>query len=225
MATNRKLVFATSEIYHVFNRGVDKRVVFTSKRDYQHAIDSINYYQFATVPFRFSQYLLLQVEERSRMFTQIIHNAKKEVSILAYCLMPNHFHLILKQERDQGISRFVANFSNSYTKYFNARHDRNGALFQGPFKATHPDTDEEVIHLTRYLHLNPVTAYLIDPTKLENYPWSSFPEYMSLTDKQICDTSFVKSIFSTAEKYKQFVLDQVDYAKELAQINHLTINE
>lgn len=139
--------------------------------------------------------------------------------------MPNHFHLILKQLTDNGVSRFVSNVSNGHAKYFNAKHRRVGPLYQGPFKAVRVETDEQLLHLTRYVHLNPVTAFLIEPKDLENYSWSSLGEYLGKKNKGICTVELVRNFFKNNDDYRKFVFDQVDYARELEKIKHLTFEE
>lgn len=90
----------------------------------------------------------------------------QHLEIISYCLMPNHFHLLVKQVIDHGIVKCLNNFSNSYTRYFNIRHDRVGPLFQGRFKAVRIETDEQLLQVSRYIHLNPVASSLIEETKV-----------------------------------------------------------
>lgn len=222
MPTNRKVVFANDEIYHVFNRGVEKRPTFTDKRELDRSIITLDFYRFANLPLKLSRFLNLPEVERSKL-KQTLDSFEKLVEVICYCLMPNHFHFLLKQRTDVGISTFTANFTNSYTKYFNTKHERIGPLFQGLFKAVHIESDEQLIHVSRYIHLNPVSSYLIEPEELENYKWSSFPEYMGLSNKNISNPKLVSDLFPSKEKYKQFVLDQVDYARKLEQIKHLVL--
>ena len=173
---------------------------------------------------RLSSYYDLSTKEREAFQISLTDkNKDKIVEILAYCLMPNHFHLILRQKQDNGISNFVANFSNSYTKYFNIKHKRPGSLFQGPFKAVHVETDEQLLHLSHYIHINPVSSGVIKPEKLEEYFWSSFPEYLGKSQLAICDTNWLSGFFSTKKKYKQFVFDQIGYAQKLESIKHLAL--
>ena len=188
-------------------------------------METIRYYQFAEIPVRFSYYLLLSRNERLLLMKQLVAQAKKEVSIFAYCLMPNHFHFMGKQLRDKGISRFVANITNSYTKYFNTKHKRVGPLVQGTFKAVRVETDEQLIHLSRYIHLNPVTSFLVEMAKLDNYSWSSYLEYLGKKDMGICDTTVIKSHFPAIDNYRQFILDQAAYARELKKIAHVSIED
>lgn len=225
MATNRKLIFANGEIYHVYNRGVERRPVFMDKKEHQRAVDLLNYYRFANLPMRYSQLLSLPPQAQKAVWQRLRKEGIYEVNIFAYCLMPNHFHLILKQTNDGGISRFLANVSNSYTKYFNTKHRRVGSLFQGPFKAVHVETDEQFLHLTRYVHLNPVASFLIKLDDLESYSWSSFSEYMGENQTSICDTAWIQAHFATVQSYRKYVYDQAGYAQELEKIKHLSIDE
>lgn len=222
MPTNRKVVFAQNEVYHVFNRGVEKRPTFTDKRELDRGILTLDFYRFANLPLKLSRFLNLSEIERSKL-AHTIESLEKVVEIVCYCIMPNHFHFLLKQKIEGGISVFMANFTNSYTKYFNTKHERVGPLFQGLFKAVHIESDEQLIHVSRYIHLNPVTSFLIKLEELKNYQWSSYPEYIGLSSKNIANPELVLNLFPSREKYKQFVLDQADYARKLEQIKHLIL--
>lgn len=223
MPSNRKIVFANDEIYHVFNRGVEKRPTFISKRELERALLTLDFYRFSKLPFKLSRLLTLPEDERLKVIQYIYDECQKIVEIIGFCLMPNHFHFLLKQKQDGGISTFVSNFTNSYTKYFNTKHERVGHLFQGQFKAVHIGFNEQLIHVSRYIHLNPVSSFLIKPDQLENYYWSSYPEYIKTPAKSIADKEVILEQFSSVDKYKQFVLDQVDYAQKLEQIKHLIL--
>lgn len=221
MATNRGLVFANGEIYHIFNRGIERRKIFGDKREYQRMIDLVNFYRFANLPVRYSRYHELKAFDSTLIWEKLQKLNNLEVSIICYSLMPNHFHFVLKQQKEHGISRFMANISNGYTKYYNIRHLREGPLFQGVFKGVCIETDEQLIHVTRYVHLNPVTSFLIKSANLENYTWSSFPEYLGINQNSMCEKFDVLSNFSSKEEYKRFVFDQIHYAQELHKIKHL----
>ena len=150
--------------------------------------------------------------------TTTILNDNKIVDIICYCLMPNHFHFLLKQKRDGGITEFISKLSNSYTKYFNVKNERVGPLLQGEFKSVHVDTDEQLIHLSRYIHLNPLVGYVTK--NLDDYRWSSYPEYTGEVDRKTCAKEIVLDLFKSKEDYINFVLDQADYAKTLEAIKH-----
>ena len=138
--------------------------------------------------------------------------------------MPNHFHLIIKQVAPKGISNFLADFQNSYTKYFNVKRDRVGPLFQGPFKSVHVKNDEYLLHLSRYIHLNPVSSFLIKQNQLTNYPWSSFSKFCE-NKTGLCEKDIILNNYATNESYQDFVLDYAEYSQSLEMIQHLTFNE
>lgn len=137
--------------------------------------------------------------------------------------MPNHFHLLLKQVADNGISEFIGKISNGYTKYFNTKHNRVGPLLQGAFKAVPIETDEQLLHLSRYIHLNPFVTEL--SKDLNTYKYSSYREYMDLDSKDLCSKELVLNFFKTAKEYKKFIDDHSSYAIELERIKHLLLDE
>ncbi len=225
MPDSRKITFANGEIYHIFNRGVEKRPIFTDKREYNRALETLRYYLFANIPVRFSKYLQIKSEERTKLIHRLYMENKKIVDILAFSLLPNHFHLLLRQVEKGGITRFMTNFSNSYTKYFNAKNERVGPLLQGLFKAVHAETDEQFLHLTRYIHLNPVLSFIVDIERLADYPYSSFREYLNEGAHTLSSASVALGYFNSRDDYYSFVRDQVEYAKELEKIRYLTFED
>lgn len=218
----RLLPLVEGQIYHVFNRGIDHRLTFSDKLELKRAMAVIDYYQFANPPLKFSQFIKLPVEERSK-FQIKIRTGPKLVDILSFCLMPNHFHFLLKQAYNKGISKFLSNFQNSYTRYFNTKNERDGPLFLDQFKAVLVETDEQLMHVSRYIHLNPLTAYVVkDFDSLFNYIWSSLPEYAE-GKESICETSTILGFFRGTGAYIDFLKDQVEYQRELHKIKHLIL--
>lgn len=139
--------------------------------------------------------------------------------------MLNHFHFLLQQIQDNGISIFLANLQNSYARYFNTKYDRGGSLFREMFKAVRIESEEQLIHVTRYIHLNHVTAYLIKLEELEYYPYTSFPVYMGNVPYEFVSTDLILNHFKTPERYKEFVFNQADYQRKLRNIKHLLLDE
>lgn len=225
MPTNRKCVFANDEIYHIFNRGVEKRPTFMDKRELDRGIKTLDFYRFANLPLKLSRFLVLPESEKVKLVQDMYRKYEKLVKIVSYCLMPNHFHFLAKQIKKNGISTFAANFANSYTKYFNTKHERVGPLFQGLFKAVRVESDEQLIHVSRYIHLNPASSFLINPEQLESYQWSSYPEYLDISQNKIADKEIVLDMFSSKEAYRQFVMGQADYARQLEHTKHLFSEE
>lgn len=222
MTTQRKIVFKNEYIYHVFNRGIERKTIYSSKRDFERAVDLIKYYQHREIPIRFSQLLLQPMAIRSKILRDL-YTSEKVVEIVCYCFMPNHFHFMLKQLAEGGIAKFISNTTNAYTKYFNTKYKRLGPLFEGTFKAVLVESDEQLIHLSRYIHLNPSSSSLIETDKLKGYEYSSYLEYISPSN-DIVNKELVLSLFKSSGDYEQFVLDQADYAKELDKIKHIAFD-
>lgn len=205
----RTTLLATGEYYHIFNRGVNKLPIFIGVQDYKRFIKSMLYYQLAGPKPSFSLFSPLSQE---------LDKDNKIIEVNCYCLMPNHFHFLLKQTKDGGISEFLRKFSNSYTKYFNTKHNRVGPILQGEFKAVLIESNEQLLHLSRYIHLNP---FVSGQTKnLDEYIWSSYLEYVGLSDKEVCLKDIILDQFKLPQDYKQFVLDQTGYGMELEYIKH-----
>lgn len=221
---HRPTPLVTEEIYHVFNRSVAKQPIFINVRGYQRAMETINFYRFGSLPLSFSHYERLAKEVKALVLENMQTADKKQILILAYCLMPNHLHFQVKQLVGNGIHNFMRNLQNSYAKYFNTKRDRSGALFQSMFKAVRMESDEQLVHVNRYIHLNPLTSYIItNPNELEKYSWCSFKDYLENDPKSIVDKEQILEYFKSPEDFKKFTLDQVDYQRELDRIKHLTL--
>lgn len=219
----RKTPLVTGETYHVFNRGIDRRPTFTAKYDCHRAVASLKFYRTFHPPLSFSKFLRL-ADEKRREIEQVLERREKIVEVLCYALMPNHFHLLLRQVAESGIATFLSNMQNSYTRYFNTRHERDGSLFLDQFKAIRIETDDQLIHVSRYIHLNPYTGFVVKSLeKLEKYPWSSLSDYLYERESFV-ETESVLGMFRTAKAYKTFVFDQADYQRRLKEIEHLTFD-
>lgn len=219
----RHVVFANNEIYHVFNRSIAGENIFAQnqKVNLNKALEIVNYYRFPQ-KIRLSKFKSLP-SELKKQYLDALGTVMPLVEIYVFAFMPNHFHFLLKQIQEKGTAIFVANFQNSFAKVFNLKNSRNGALFQNAFKAKRIETDEQFTHVSRYIHLNPVTAYMIEFDKLASFEWTSFPAYA--TNKQIpfINSDFLLKMFGSKEKYATFVANQVDYQRNLAYIKDLII--
>lgn len=204
--------------YHIYNRGVEKREIFLDEQDHQVFLHFLK--RYLTSPPK--DPLLAKARYRSDLFDK--------AQLLCYCLMPNHFHLLLKQNTLNAMSELVRALSNSYVRYFNDKHERIGALFQGTYKAVLIKTDEQLLHLTRYIHLNPLEILLPGEAELtrgvgnlRKYQWSSFGEYLGLRKTAWIHPEEVLAFFKTAQKtnlkdtlsYQSFVEDYVIDSQEL----------
>lgn len=197
--------------------------IFTALSGFLRFIDLINYYRFQDTPVSFSQFRGIEKETRERMFDRLVKDNKKHIEILAFCLMDNHYHFLLKQVADKGIARFISNLQNAYAKYFNVKTERSGPLFNPMFKSVRITTDEQLLHVSRYIHLNPSTGYLVEIDDLEKYPWSSLSSYLEGKAKySFIGPELILGRISK-KKYKKFVYDQADYQRKLDRIKHLSL--
>ncbi len=224
IVANRKTILATGEIYHIFNRGVARQPTFINKSDYDQALLSIFYYRVKKPPVKLSKFKEINITDRNKILKEIYSDRNGLVEIISYVLMPNHFHLLIKQTTDNGISTFMSKFTNSYTKYLNTKHNRPGPVFQGIFKSVHVETEEQLIHLSRYIHLNPLVSFVVTEKNFLAYPWSSLAAYFGPKQEKLA-SEIVLSSFKDRDAYRKFVLDHADYAKQLELIKHLTIAE
>ena len=213
----KKVPFVDGEYYHIYNRGVEKRDIFLGKRDYRRFVfnlyDKNNSNRCANAC---RKSLEVNGEDNLEIGGDI-----QLVDIVCYCLMPNHFHLLLKQVCSGGISLFMQKIGTGYTQYFNLKYGRSGVLFQGTFKAKYIGTNEYILHLSRYIHLNSLELY--DETKgeakdlngyVKAYPWSSLPFYLAsgTRDTQLVKKSIIIDQFSGNEReYESFIFsDSMD---------------
>ena len=163
-------------------------------------------------------------KNRSLLLTSL-KDAPPLVSIHSFILMPNHFHLLLSQTTDSGISLFMQRTGDSYTRYFNTKNERVGPLFQGQFKAVRIESDEQLLHVSRYIHLNPYTSYVVGSLNdALHYPWSSLHQYRA-TKGGICNVEKILGYFKNYALYEKFLQDQADYQRKLGDIKHLLLEK
>ncbi len=220
----RKTLLINDQIYHVFNRGIARMPIFSSLNDFYRFIEVVEYCRFANTPVSFSHLKKLSAEQR----TVVLHALQKEnnvqIEILCFCLMDNHFHFLVKQITKEGISTWMSNVQNGYAKYYNVKHQRIGPLFQPRFQAVRIETNEQLLHVSRYIHLNPSTGYLVTIENLSQYPWSSLSCYLDDTSKySFVNSELVLALINGKKNYQEFVFDQAAYQRELADIKHLTL--
>ena len=199
----REEAFVNGEFYHIYNRGVDKRNVFTDKYDLARFFQSIN--EFNVVKPIGSLY-----ENSFRRNKLGGKTAKFEeerlVNIICYCLNPNHYHFILEQVSDTGISEFMRRLGGGYTWYFNNKYKRNGSLFQGKFKDSHIGTNEYLLYLSAYVNLNNKVHQLGGLTaKLVKSSWGEYiDESVDKKGEKLCHTDIVLNQFRSKAEYKKF---------------------
>lgn len=219
----REIPLVNGEIYHILNRGVASQPIFVDKWDYKRLVETILYYQNIHQPQKYSTFIIQAKKKRELVLKDLKQKGEFLVEIIAYCFMPNHFHFILKQTQNGGISKFLSNVSNSYTRYFNTKQKRSGPLFQGKFKSIRIETDEQLLHLSRYIHLNPYASYVVKTfDQLLVYPFSSLPDYLNPQISSSCNIKEVLSHFKKPSLYLEFLKNQAEYQRKLDNIKHLT---
>lgn len=191
--------------YHVYNRGVDKRLIFEDDQDYCVFLNLI-------------KVILTPKDELENSDFIFIKNKAEEIELVSYCLMPNHFHLILKQLKEKSMSEFMKILMTSYVAYFNKKYKRTGALFQGRYKAVLIDRDEYLKYLSRYIHMNPKDL----SSKLEDYPYSSYKYYIGGDHPLWLKPLAVLEQFKDIDEYKNFINDLK--TDSLIDIKNLTID-
>ena len=209
--------FVNQNYYHLYNRGVAKQKIFSEANDYIHLLKALGFYLDDTRKTKLSE-----ISKEEFKIINITEPKKPLVEILCFCLMPNHFHLLIKQLMDNGISTFVRRSLDSYTRYYNRKHDRVGPLFQGRFKSVPVESEEYILHLSRYIHLNPFSNKLIAEAK--EYPWSSYKYYLRNQRIRICHPKFLIDLIGSTQEYHKFIEDYKEYTQSLEEINKLLID-
>jgi len=220
----RKDPIATGGFYHVFNRGIAKGTTFLTDSEYRRALATLAYYCYSERQYSLSRLFRFDHKKRREIMDSMT-GTSKSIQVISYCLMPNHFHLLLRQNVDDGISNYLSNFQNSYTRFYNTIHRRDGSLFLNQFKAVEIETEEQLTHVSRYIHLNPYTASIVRSLdNLGGYPWSSLNTYLEKTDDDFIENEVVMSLFSSLGSYKEFVFDHADYGRNLKQNEKLWLD-
>lgn len=222
--------FVTDEIYHVYCRGVEKRRIFMNDKDYFRAIHDL--FEFNDTAPAQTLYHHLTYEVGLHKFEERLWKLERKprkllVEILCFCLMPNHYHFLLKQLRDGGITEFMRKFGTGYTNYFNKKYDRVGPLFQGRFKAVHVTEQRHLLYLPHYIHLNPLDTYMPEWREkkiknvakalkfLESYRWSSYPDYIGKKNfPSVTQRKFIQEIYGSADP-KRHLSDMKEWLNEL----------
>lgn len=208
--------------YHVFSRSIAKYEIFNDAEEYFRMLDILRLYRFTDFKYRYAKFKELEVQTQNAIIYDLENNSSVMVEIVAYCLMPTHIHLLLKQIINHGISKYLGKILNSYSRFFNERHKRTGPLWTGRFKSVLVKTDEQLLHLMRYLHLNPTSAGLVDNP--QEWSFSSYRESIDPNNKEgFC--SFGDLFDLSPAQYEKFVLNQKAYQRELALIKNLLIDD
>lgn len=194
--------------YHIYNRGVAKQVIFESDKDYKTFLSYLQLY--LAPPLIILQGLSSQAQEIHTAPSKQLKNYAGEITLLAYCLMPNHFHLLLRQNSDHGMDHFMRSIITKYVRYFNSRYQRVGHLFQDRYKAVRITTEQQFTYVSKYIHRNPLDlpACKDSPRRLIEYTYSSYGNYLRLFEQNWVSTEDILSYFSKTNprfSYQSFV--------------------
>ncbi|CAN5644618.1 hypothetical protein BH23PAT2_BH23PAT2_03900 [soil metagenome] len=212
--------FEADAMYHVYNRGVNKGLIFTDKRDY-------------AVFLSFLKFALLSDDEQAQkdaVDVSLLTDAQRfnmrrlglagKVELVSYCLMPNHFHLLLYQYEPDAITKLMRSVGTGYSIYFNKRHERIGSLFQGVYKASRINSDAYWWHISRYIHLNPLDI----GEDYKRYEYSSYRVFMGTIRQEWVKPDFIMAEYSSLKKYEKFVDSYIPQRNNLKEIQGLLAN-
>lgn len=221
----RKDTLTNDKVYHIFSRSIAGFIIFNNDYDYERMRQLVQYYKINNDNIRYSDFANLQSVNNDgfyNTFDMVKKDKEQLVQIIAYHLMPTHIHLVLKQLQDKGISLYMKHVLDSYSKYFNIQHKRNGPLWESRFKSVLVKKDEQLLHLTRYLHLNSATAKLVN--KPQDWQFSSYKEYLGKIEDNSAICQFNDLLEIEPSQYRKFVNDRISYQRELAKIKNLMLD-
>ena len=234
--------FANDSFYHIYSRGVEKRKIFLDQTDYFRFIHDLFEFNdeapaqniYYRLPF-LKSYESYEVEPRK--IPRKISKRTVLVEIVAFCLMPNHFHLLLRQRRDNGTVKFMQKLGTGYTMYFNQKYRRVGGLFQGRFRAVLIEKERHLLYLPHYLHLNPLdlrmpswrAGTLSSPQAalkyLDSYRWSSYLDHSGGKNfPSVISTKLFQELFGTPTEYRQSLKEWLG-AMDLSEIADLALED
>lgn len=212
-ARNSIKPYVKNGFYHIYNRGVEKRDIFLDSQDYSVFLGYLKTYLEPKDNKKLQQTIdsnEVDFREKDKAIKQLrLNNFTNEIDLLCYALMPNHFHLLIKQNSAHTIDRFINSLATRYAMYFNRKYKRVGVLFQGVYKAVLVDSDNYLLHLTKYIHLN--SSKNSNDSSLP----TSLPEFLGKRTTNWVKPNFVLNYFSNKNKsntYKSFMNSYSDFA-------------
>ena len=219
-------IYVEDSYYHIYNRGVEKRNIFMDEMDYNIFINYLK--EYLSPPEDETKTKLVSKPDLQgevlQPITRRVKNYHKEIELLAYCLMPNHFHFLIKQNSKEAMKEFMRSLGTRYSMYFNKRHDRIGSLFQGTYKAVMINDEKQLLHLSRYIHVNPYPGDIVNA-------YSSYKDYLQTKKTPWVKTKMILSIFNNPNldeiflkknNYKDFVESD---AKSKEALGKLTLED
>ena len=201
---NSTKIYAEEQFYHIYNRGAHKQPIFNDDQDFTVFLSLLK--------------RILGKDQQSDKFGRHYLHLRSEVSIVTYCLMPNHFHLLCFNKSQMGIEKLLRSITTSYSMYYNRKYNHSGHVFEGIYKASLIESDQYLQHITRYIHRNP-----------KHYAEYNYSSYQSLVKKLnvpwVDSETFWSTFEGSAEEYIKFVEDYTDYKKSLEEITDQLANK
>lgn len=203
------------EIYHIYNKSIDDFSIFQEDRAAARFIQTLYHYNELSISTRFS-YINRQ-HYKFESFNLFELRQDVYVKFLAYCIMPNHYHLLLRVLSEEKFSHYINTLENSFSRYYNTKNKRKGPLWQSRFQSVRITSNHQLLHTTRYIHLNPVVANLVE--KPEDWEHSSYKDFINPSFSILSSLSEIS--IEDPLQYKKFVEDRIDYQKRLKYIKRL----
>lgn len=213
--TNNKVVIYNGALLHIFNKSIAGYQIFKYKNNAFRFLLSLEYYNNLNNQTSFSWFLKTNKFNSTGILN---HSNKNVINIIAYCLMPDHYHLLVKIQKEKFFINLFSKVENSYTRFFNERNKRRGPLWQSRFKKVIIESNEQLLHTVRYIHLNPVTDNLVK--KPEDWEFSSYRFYIA--NNELLKSKKEISI-KTIKTFKKFTENQIDYQRKLKKIKKILL--
>jgi len=221
--TIKRLPPITGEIYHIYNKSIADERIFGNLNYLNKILKIIDFYRYdQNIRLSYFKKMKKKVQEN---YLLEVKNTQPLIDIYAQSFMPNHFHFLLKQLKNDGIKKFVSNIQNSFAKLFNIINNRDGSLFLNSFKFKRITKEEEFIHVCRYIHINHVTSRIIEFDRLATYYFSSYSWYLDSRLNRFIKTDLIWNHFKSKENFIKFHQDQIDYQRRLSDIKKLLLDD
>lgn len=215
-AKNSVKQYLENRIYHVYNRGVEKRIIFQDEGDYIFFMSLLK--DYLSKPEKDDVRSDLTQEQITKKTRRERKNFHSRITLLSFCLMPNHFHLLVKQTDCNDLSEFMRCLITAYSIYFNYKYDRIGSLFQGRYKGIHVTDDNYLLHLSRYIHLNPLELLGGNIKNLKDYDFSSYHDYLKLKNTKWVNTKPILDYFLENKKFE--IISSRSYQSFVEEYKH-----
>lgn len=207
----QKESFKSGLIYHIFNKSIANYGIFKDVENSQRFIQALGYYNNLEVKINLGKFL---VNNQKFAPCLLLPQENTVVKYISFCIMPDHYHLLVKIQKNNRFSKYTGDFENSFSRYFNLKFKRKGPIWQGRFKAVRIKTNEQLLHVSRYIHINPTTNNLVE--KPEDWFLSSYR--LIINDENYLKKIITEISISNPAQYKKFIEDRIDYQKTLKAI-------